>query len=196
VVILALLWALVLLPGAIRSRRSSPRTTVGGFEHAMDVLAHHRGSQGRELMVPRDATKIVTGRSIRRTVLERRRRGFAVLTGATAGSLLLSILFGSALWLVFLVSCTALGGYVVLLLNLKAQRQQAARVVRQLPQDHLPVRSAVAGTDPVDDFMLIDEPEFAQAAVGAESYGGLQVATRPDEPWQASSGVRIRRWDA
>lgn len=190
VVILALMWALVLLPGAIRSRRSSLRTTVGGFEHAMDVLAHHRSPQGRELMVPRDATRIVTGRAAQRSVIARRRRAFTVLATATIVSLLLGVLASGPFWLLFFGSAAALGSYVTLLLRLKTQRQQASRVVRQI------IPEAYADDVHLDQAAQF-APEYAQAAVGAEAYGGLQVATRPDEPWQSSSsGVRIRRWDA
>lgn len=185
VVILAVLWALVLLPGALRSQRRSPRSTVGGFEHAMDVLAHHRGGQGREVMVPRDANRIVTGQRSRGGVIERRRRAFTSLIGAAGGTLLLALLFGGVAWLLFAVSAGALGAYVSLLLRFKTQRREASRVVRELVPQQM--------GQPQD---LDRRLEPARTAVGAEGYDGLQVATRPDDPWQPQSGVRIRRWDA
>lgn len=188
-VILAVLWALVLLPGAFRSRRRSPRSTVGGFEHAMGALAHHRGSQGREVMVPNDANRIVTGLRSRGGVIERRRRAFTSLIGAAGTTLLLALLVGGAAWLLFTVSAGALGAYVSLLLRFKTQRREASRVVRELvPQD--------TQRDEFERRLEVDQRrEPARAAVGAEGYGGLQVATRPDDPWEPQSGVRIRRWD-
>jgi hypothetical protein len=135
-------------------------------------------------MVPRDANRIVTGRTAQRGILARRRRAFTGLSTATAGSFLLAVLYGGPVWLLFVAAGAGLGGYVALLLNLKAQRQQAARVVRQLSHGH------------VDDPRLVQEPELARAAVGAEPYGEIQVATGPNDPWQTSSGVRIRRWEA
>lgn len=60
-VLLVLIWAVLLVPGAIRSRKASPHATVGGFERAMDVLrtdpAHRGGS--RQVLVPGDAGRIV-----------------------------------------------------------------------------------------------------------------------------------------
>ena len=51
-------WAVVLLPSALRSRRSTdPMTTVGGFTRAMSVLRDR--PQGREIMVPNQADRIV-----------------------------------------------------------------------------------------------------------------------------------------
>lgn len=62
-VLLLLLWAVLLIPGALRSRRSSPHATVGGFSRAMDVLRARpdtgRDGQGRQVMVPVDASRIV-----------------------------------------------------------------------------------------------------------------------------------------
>lgn len=57
VVILAFLWALVLLPGAIRNRRMSLRATMGGFQRAMNVLRER--PSGRTLLVPEDPDRIV-----------------------------------------------------------------------------------------------------------------------------------------
>ncbi|MFP5308688.1 MAG: hypothetical protein ACLGIR_03810 [Actinomycetes bacterium] len=56
VVLLVLLWAIALLPGALRSRRSNARATVGGFERAMDVLRER--PSGREILVPANAERL------------------------------------------------------------------------------------------------------------------------------------------
>ena len=59
--LLVLVWAMLLLPSALRSRNASPHATVGGFERAMDVLrSESRGSSGgRQVLVPHDAVRIV-----------------------------------------------------------------------------------------------------------------------------------------
>ncbi len=186
VVILALVWAMVLLPGAVRSRRSSPSNSVGTFERAMDVLARRDGnprsgrSDGRLVYVPNDAGRIVGERARRRNaVITQRRRMFVRLLAAVGATLPLAILFDGILWMVFLASGTALGVYVGLLLRWKAQADQAAEVVRNLSD--VPRARDVA------------DVERQQVAVGAER--PLQVATRDEDPWEPQSGVRIRRWD-
>ena len=186
VVILVLLWALVLLPGALRSRRSSPTASVGTFERAMDVLAR-RGEPGRYIYVPRDAGRIVGDRERRRRmVMARRRRTFTQLAIATVVSLPVSIIGGDRWWLSFFVLATALVVNVALLLRWKAQAEQAARVVREMPQTEY----LVVGVDE-EDALFEDEP----MAVGAEHSYGIPVAHHRDEPWTPQTAVRIRRWE-
>lgn len=64
-ILLVLVWAVLLIPSALRSRSStSPHVTVGRFKHAMDVLKSSpsrdakRGGE-RSLLVPVDAGRIV-----------------------------------------------------------------------------------------------------------------------------------------
>lgn len=185
-------WAAVLLPSALRSRRSTdPMLTVGGFTRAMSVL---RGRpQGREIMVPHMADRIVrhdqhppaaSAPSSRRTeLLARRRTVFVRLLVATGTSLLLAIALGGVLWPVFVVSALGLGGYVALLRHHKVERDAARRVVVHAFDDPRP--------SPRETWR---ELERQPVAVGAEA-GGWQVATRPDAPWEGESTVRIRRWE-
>jgi hypothetical protein len=60
-VLVVLLWAVLLLPSALRSRSSSsPHVTVGGFARAMEVLrASPSDSDGRQVLVPTDAGRVV-----------------------------------------------------------------------------------------------------------------------------------------
>lgn len=187
VLLLAFVWAAVLLPGALRSRRGNTHATVGGFAHAMDVLRQR--PSGRELLVPADAGRIVgvearaelwPGGSHRiDPMLERRRRVFARLLGGTFTALALAVFTGSGpLWTLTVLLGGALGGYVALLRRWKRQRDQARRVVRELRR---PRRDDPRG--------VVDAPP---RAVGENP---VQVATHPSEPWAASSGVRIRRWE-
>ena len=173
IVLLVLLWAVVLVPGAIRSRnRTSPHATVGGFERAMDVLRSKPGV-GRELLVPRDAGRIVT-RDVNRDaprgpyrgedpVTARRRAWFVRLLGGTGATFFLAVVFGGWLWLPFLVSALLAGGYTALLRHLKIQRDEARRVVREIDLHQRP--------DPVPA-----EDVRPVAAVGG-------------------SAVRLRRWE-
>lgn len=161
VLILAFLWALALLPGAIRSRRRSPRVTVGGFQRAMDVLRQR--PEGRSLMVLDDPARIVgaptdgaapagdegdgsprgrardvaVGKAARRLrsgrdAMTRRRRLFVRLLVATGVLLVVAVPAGGLVWLLFGVSAVVLVVYVALLRRWKLQRDEARRVVRRL----------------------------------------------------------------
>lgn len=179
-VLLVLVWAALLLPGAIRSRNASPHTTVGGFERAMDVLRRDdRGpGGGRSVMVPRDAGRIVerpvdeAERTLPRPrsedpLVARRRAWFVRALVGTAVTFLLTVLLGGWLWFAFTLSLLLTGAYVALLRRLKLQRDEARRVVRELELHHVPERYA---------------PEAV--AAGGAAWGG-----------NGSSTVRLRRWD-
>jgi hypothetical protein len=180
-VLLVLLWAVLLVPGALRSRNSSPHATVGGFERAMDVLRNEgrgpgaaRGG-GRELLVPRDAGRIVrrevdgTVRTVRirheDPLVAQRRSWFLRAVVGTGVAFVLALAVGGWMWLPFLLTALGTGGYTALLRHLKVQRDEARRVVREL--DLRPVEEAVP--QPV--------------AVGSDLFAD-------------SHGVRLRRWDA
>ncbi len=182
VVILALMWAVILVPSAFRGRSSSPGRSVGGFEKAMDVLTRQSGEPGRNIMVPADSARIVgAATSGREAVLARRRRAFTGLTGAVGTTFLLGVAFAGPFWVLFGMAVAAMGGYIALLLKLKEQRDTARDVVRMLPVSPGAMRHE-------------EQAEPIRAAVGGGSYDGVQVVTRPDEPWHGSTSVRIRRW--
>jgi hypothetical protein len=180
IVLLVLLWAVVLVPGAIRARnRTSPHATVGGFERAMDVL-RSKPNVGREYLVPRDAGRIVT-RDVNRDepvgpyrredpVTARRRTWFVRLLAGTGATFLLAVAFGGWLWLPFVLVGLVAGGYTALLRHLKIQRDEARRVVRE-----------------------IDLRDRARAVADER-----HEPRGHEEPVAAASGgaVRLRRWDA
>lgn len=187
IVLLLLLWAVLLLPGALRSRRSSPHSTVGGFERAMDVLRSKPG-HGRELMVPGDAGRIVTRNSAREAVaagsppaeedpvVARRRSWFLRLLAGTGMTLLLAIGLGGWLWLPFVALTLLTSGYTALLRHLKLQRDHARRVVHDLES-----RRPDAAARP--DGHLDAEAPLTEDR-GHVDAGGL-----------ALQSVRLRRWD-
>ena len=178
-VLLALVWAVLLVPGALRSRNASPHATVGGFERAMDVLrSESRGpTHGRQVLVPQDAGRIVERaidtnaapaplpRKQEDPIIARRRAWFLRSLAVATSSLLVAVVVGGWLWLPFVVSAGFTAGYVAVLRHLKLQRDQARQVVRDLE-----LRREVA-------------PARADVAVGGGS------------SWGASSSVRLRRWD-
>jgi hypothetical protein len=190
-ILLALLWAVFLLPGALRARQSSPTSSVGTFERAMSTLGrrHHGRTwsrrEGRYVYVPSDAAMIVGDRARRRReVLERRRRIFVRLMATTGVIFPFAVFVGGAFWMLLVASSGALAVYAGLLRRWKLQADQAAEVVRELPD--VEVAREVA-----------EEHQGARVAAGAEigAGHGLQTATHPDDPWAPQSGVRIRRFD-
>ncbi len=192
VVMLALLWAVVLLPSALRSRRGNTHATVGGFERAMDVLRHQ--PDGRHLMVPADAGRIVGHDGGDRAtigpaprlhredpVIARRRATFTRLLVASAALLLLALLVGGFAWTLTVLAVAVTGGYTALLRHHKLRRDEVREVVREIRGDET----------------FGPREERIPVAVGQthELRFGVPVASHPDEPWQPMTGVRIRRWD-
>lgn len=142
-VLLAILWAWILLPGALRARRdASPVSSVDSFERTMGMLARHSGkspprptrsSPGRHVLVLRDAAS-VTGARRRSRAVRRRRTLLLRLQGAVGLTAVPAIALGGLLWLLFAAAWLALLVYVLLLLEHRARRDEIRRKVRRLPQ--------------------------------------------------------------
>lgn len=184
-VFLILLWAVFLLPGALRARRTSPTSSVGTFERAMDVLASRevfvRNREGRYVYVPGDAATIVGDRERRRQqVIARRRAWFVRLLVATIALAPFALFLGGVAWVAFLGGAAALAGYAVLLRRWKIQADQAAEVVRELPD--------------IDEEVVVEQRMVA----GGEDVAAIPpgyAPIEPEDPWQDHGTVRIRRWD-
>lgn len=129
-VLLVLAWAVLLLPGALRSRGRSPRSTVGGFERAMSVL---RGDEGGVVVVPGSpAARAAAHVAERRRVLQRRRAWFLRLAGMTVATGVLAVLTGGWAWGVFVATAGATVVYTAVLRRLKVQHDEARRTVGPL----------------------------------------------------------------
>ena len=125
----------------------------------------------------------------RRIVLERRRRSFSRLLVLTATTLVVALIFKGPFWLIFLTTAAWLGVYVSLLLRWKAQADQAAAVVRQLPT-RAPEPAFVEqplGTSSV----RVSEPVEHELVFGEEE----ALAETGTGPWRSYPSVRIHRWD-
>ncbi len=138
VAVLALIWAMLLIPSMLRERlESSPIEGVRSFERSMGILASTRkgsGPPGRWIMVPRsDVTQPVRRRG---RVIRRRRQNFERLLAVAGATLVLG--FVPALrWMFFvhLAVDAVLGLYVARLLRWKRDEEQRARVVTSLPTE-------------------------------------------------------------
>ncbi|HEX2027070.1 MAG TPA: hypothetical protein VHF25_03630 [Nitriliruptorales bacterium] len=163
----------------------------------MDVLARKnapRSRPGRYVYVPGDARRIVGDVGRRRAALvAQRRRTFSRLVMAAVVTLPIAALLGGRAWLVFLAALVALGGYVALLLRWKVQSEQAAAVVRRLPE--VERSRELAGARRVAVGGDWQEPLYDEPRMHDRRDDGFPVATHPDEPWRPQSMVRIRRWE-
>lgn len=177
-VVLVLVWAGLLVPGALRSRDTSPHATVGGFARAMDVLRNDArdGSGDRQILVPGDASRMTqrlgtVGEPLgphrprgSDPVVARRLMWFRRGLAATGITLLIALFAGGWLWLPFVVSAGLTVIYVAILRHLKLQRDEARRVVSDL------------------DLYIDISAEERNAALEAGE-------------WVGSGTVRLRRWN-
>ena len=138
VAVLALIWAMLLVPSVFRSRlASSPIDGVRSFERSMGVLASTRkepNPPGRWIMVPRsEVTQPVRRRG---RVIRRRRQNFERLL-ILAGVTLVLGLVPALRWMLFvhLAVDGVIGIYVARLLRWKRDEEERARVVTPLPAE-------------------------------------------------------------
>lgn len=162
VVLLGGLWALILLPGAWRdSRHGSPLNSIDAFEQSMSRLAPPRTPPGGHVVVlgrpdrvglqspglqsptlsapllpPRERSGPIAAAPAPRgpspQMLMRRRQVLAVLGAATAVTGVLGLWLGGFAWVVFVLAYAALFGYVALLVQLRARRDEARDKLRYL----------------------------------------------------------------
>jgi hypothetical protein len=137
-VLLLVLWALILGPGALRGVQGrSPTASVDAFERSMGILASDRSAfartPGRHVMVVHDPRAVVAPRSSRRRTLERRRLILQWLAAAVVATAILGVAAGGVALAAFWVSAAALVGYVGLLLHLRSRAEHTRRTVRRLP---------------------------------------------------------------
>jgi hypothetical protein len=123
--LLVLVWVALLLPGALRSHlRSSPRTTVGGFQRAMDGLR-----------TDHSATRIASSRQGPRRedpVIVLRRTRFLRLALLAVLLVAAAPLVGGLMWLAAGVAVSSVITATLVLRSLKVQRDAARGVVTQL----------------------------------------------------------------
>ncbi|MBI4730075.1 MAG: hypothetical protein HY775_11375 [Acidobacteria bacterium] len=145
VLLLALVWAVVLVPSLFRTRlESSPIDGVRSFERSMGVLANARrrgqALSGRWVMVPRDVT---APRSRRRRVVRRRRTTFERLVAAAGATFVLGLV-PQLRWLllVHLAIDAVLGGYAARLIQWKQDEERRTPAARPYPvEDAYPDRA-------------------------------------------------------
>jgi hypothetical protein len=141
VVLLTVLWASILVPGAVRGRHSrSPTSSIDSFERSMGILASETSGRltgtppGRHVLVVHDPARFGARTSRRARTLARRRVVLQALIGAVGVTGLLAVAVGGAAVTALIVSAAVLAGYVAVLAQVKASAEQARRTVRRLPR--------------------------------------------------------------
>jgi len=151
-VILAVIWAAVLLPPYLQGRSDSrPADSISSFQKQLSVLEHRAmvssprspGRSGELALRPVAARYAPISASVRMTRLEaqkRRRDVLFTLAGAAGITFLMALLLGGPVWGLQLACDALLGGYVYLLVQMAQQTTERTSKVRYLPQRQ--VRSA------------------------------------------------------
>jgi hypothetical protein len=147
--ILAAMWAAVLLPPVLRARTvQRSGDTIGDFSHRLSALGRrtgrrHAGNDARGRIdslarlqsgpVP-GAPAVPMARPGDMTPMQRRRRDVLLsLAGATVGTFLLAAVTGAAIvWFAWFLAAAATGSYVWLLLRMKQQASERDQKVRFL----------------------------------------------------------------
>ncbi|HEX2576264.1 MAG TPA: hypothetical protein VHK88_07930 [Aquihabitans sp.] len=139
-VILAAVWAAVLVPPVVRNRREGrPDNSVVSFRAQLSTL--ERATPGTSLRTVSHAPSFPTvPMPMNRSAAKRRRRDVLVgLLGATGFSFLLLVLVGGPLvTLLFLAAGGALGAYVFALRQLQLRSLERVAKVRPLVPRHAP----------------------------------------------------------
>lgn len=117
--VLAAIWAAVLLPPYLERRRTfHPASSVVDFHHKLAIL-QRTGDPYAPVPARPSPGLAMTRLDVRR----RRRDVLASLVGAAVVTLLLAVVTGGAAWLLHLVVDALLLGYVALLLQVQDQRR-------------------------------------------------------------------------
>lgn len=188
VVLLVVLWAWVLLPGAVREHReASPATSVSRFERTMAQLARanpvRSGSPQllaanlRALARPLPHADLDPAQRAAR----RRRHVVAILTAATTLGLFAAQLIDGIAWLLFWIPGVLLAVYLGLLVARWVRLSRAAAT----PLVHLPVDRPLPMVDafPIPD----DEPRAVNGGFVPQATYGPGDAGVP-------RGVRVIDW--
>lgn len=132
--ILAAVWAAVLLPPFLRNHRDNrPGSSVLDFRAQLSTL--ERATPGTSLRVvgPNTTVRRAPVPAVRADVRRRRRDVLVGLLGATAFTLLLAVAVGGALiTLLFLATAGACGAYVYALRQIKLRAMERSVKVRPL----------------------------------------------------------------
>lgn len=148
-VVLALAWAAVFVPAAVRARQSTPYSSAERFKRGMDRIAPTLGSTGRWVVMPAVPGGPRARTSYRRMQMRRVRLLQALLV-LSATSFVLALPIGGTMWQVHLVCVASLALYVTVLVGAKRRRLETRAKIRPLQP-----------TRPSDQEVIFHEPVHA-----------------------------------
>jgi type IV secretory pathway protease TraF len=125
-VVLALAWAAVFFPSALRAWQRTPLSTAERFRRRMQLLAPP-AVRGRWVVIPEPPDRLAEASFRRGRLL--RRRIFTFLIWSVVASNLIAILVGGSMWDVSLALDSSLALYVALLLETKRRVEERSRLV-------------------------------------------------------------------
>lgn len=140
--ILAVIWAAVLIPPALKNRaESSPVDSIGNFRRQLNTLQRTGPSAGpspAHRIAPYSSTGVATVavRSQSLTLSEaraRRRMILSALAAAVPVTFLMAVFSGGIVWMVQLMVDLALGAYVAMLVKVRNEAAEREMKVRFLP---------------------------------------------------------------
>ncbi len=147
-VILAVIWAAVLLPPYLQNRSESrPADSISSFQRQLSVLEHRshvvaQPARGRTIGAPlvqpvsRYAPAYDGMRMSRSEAKKRRRDILFTLAGAAGLTFMMALVLGGPVWMLQLLCDALLGGYVFLLVQIQQRSLERDAKVRYLPQRH------------------------------------------------------------
>jgi len=144
-VILAAIWAAVLVPPYLQNRRETrPGDSIASFRSQLSVLERttpggRAGNVTRLDVARHDPLRSPARRpapsaaAMRRAEARRRRRDvFLTLLGAVGVTFVLAVALGGAVWMLHLLVDVVFGAYVLLLVSLQQQSVEREEKVRYL----------------------------------------------------------------
>lgn len=145
ILVLAGLWAAVLVPPLLRARHEHRGNgSIGSFNRNLGVLGRTNGSDPRSGgLQPRPSRPLPAGSSLQppaprrgaMSPVQRRRRDVLFgLAGAVGLLFVVAVVVGGPAWLLWLASVGLLGAYVVMLLRIKQAAAERRSKVRYLPR--------------------------------------------------------------
>jgi hypothetical protein len=142
--ILAAIWAAVLVPPAIQNRRASrPGDSIATFRNQLNVLERttpaFRAGVGSRPVAPAAARAMrrpgQSAAAYRRAEARRRRRDvFVTLLAAVGVTFVGALLMGGVAWTIHVVVDVLFAGYVGMLLKIQQQAAEREAKVRYLPE--------------------------------------------------------------
>jgi hypothetical protein len=130
-VILAALWAVVLLPPMLRSRAERANDSIGDFNYRLDVLGRTNGA----LRAPGAQPRVSPGR---RAAKRRRDVLRALLAGVGGLGLLAMATHATIVWALFIVSALAFGAFCALWAWARSLQIDRAVKVRSMQRQPAP----------------------------------------------------------